>query len=375
MIKLTSDFKSSCPLPVISKSEQFFEWKPQMIRYLHEMVPMLQPWLPNEKNLPYPNGPIPPVDPGMNIPEDAIFLGSAVAADREFAKQNLEIFKFRKNEFTAYNQAKIRCSQIIDSSMIGEFREKIRNNNDYVAYERAYNFQMMWVVICESHKLKGKLLRDEQETAYQKLKDVHQSGTESLEAYNTRFEKALKYMKEIDIKIDEVKKADLYLNGLNSRFQGLRESYLSNEYVDSPDFVLQKVKDEANKWDLSTPSRNLSSTYKFASSNSSLVENAHEINSIDENFFQAKAMASVPDAAKASINATKSIDDIPRWLAEKLTATEYNSLSQEKKELRNAFQEAKRNRKMAKMKCHNCGEVGHYAYKCEKPKKYPNKSE
>ncbi len=236
--------------PVLCNNEDFFEWKPNMIRYLQKQFPVLLNWLPKRGNAPYPDMDEvdPPEDPGDEPPENCIFDEDASDAEMKVAAQNLKLYEMRRTKFVEFNNARIKCAKALAASIGGDVKERLMENETYIEHEDENDFTAMWIDICEAQRLEGKILRDKQDQYLEQLKTMQQGDDEDLKSFNARFDKGIRYLGAMNYEVSEVRKADYYLNSLNSHFDGLSMQYLAAEYdEDDAGFRAGLVTEEALK--------------------------------------------------------------------------------------------------------------------------------
>lgn len=355
--KFKSDLTSAGP-PIISKSEQFFEWRPKFISYLHQIVPELDPWLPRDGTFVYPdpNQPPYPADPGVNVPTNALFDNNSTAAEREFAKQNLDLYKYQRQEFLHYRSAKIKCTQLMLSAIEGDVKQRLMNNQDFVNCALMYQFQTVWSRIVEATKFVGMPLREEQDKVYAQLKNMRQREDEPLDHFNTKFDYILRYLRELGNDISNIKKCDIYLKALNSRFRGLKESFVIHERHSDPNFNFEDMKFEARKVDCAYEDiyGNVPVTRTYLSAAINLADDDDGVEIEVDTF---------------ASNVSPKSSGVPDWLTKvSLTGDEYSALSNDQKRARGIYKAGEKhggkNINKRKSKCNYCNQVGHFVKEC-----------
>lgn len=357
--------------PVLHNSEDFFEWKPSIIRFLHHHFPTLFKWLPKVSDEEYPDPEVedPPLDPGEFPSHECIFDADASVSDARFAQQNMELYKINRLRFIEYDQARIKCAKVLAASIGGDVKEKLMVDQNYIKHEEECNFQLMWIDIHEAHRMKGKLLRDKQDQYLDFLKNMQQGDDEDIKSFNSRFDKVIKHLSALDCIVSEAKKADYYLNSLNNKFDGLRMKYLANEYDDDDkEFKVRIVIQDALKWEMALKSRLIYSKSTKFSSEQSKVSSKIELG---EYGTYAKTLTSTSETKNnlrsSSISTGES--DIPNWLTRKLSEAEYNALSKEQKKIKATYNAGNRFKKNEKLVCRACFEEGHFIRDCPEIKK------
>lgn len=368
--------------PVICNEEDFFEWKPKMIRHMQNHFPVLLKWLPKLGNGAYPvaDAEDPPEDPGDSPPDECIFDAGATDADVRLCQQNMKLYEIQRSRFLEFNNARIKCAKALAASIGGDVKEKLIENDDYIEHEENCDYQAMWVDICEAQRLDGKVLRDKQDQYLAELKNLQQGDDEDVKSFNAKFDRAVRYLGAMNYSLSEVKKADYYLNSLNAKFDGLRMKYLSYEYDEDDDgFKARDVIQEALKWETAMKSRSgLIKTSKTLST----LSNSNEKLGINEKTTFSRTLlgfgtgsqsgnvsATTSNVRNASVSATAMDNNVPTWLTTKLSKEEYNSLTAEQKRVKRVYNIAIKGNKTGKLICNVCQEEGHVYRNCPEVKK------
>lgn len=351
-------------LPTLSRSEEFFEWKPKFISFIRAAYPGLAKWLPPKGDEPYPdpNQPPFPINPGDAIPNECLFTPDDNAGKREYAKQQLDIYHNNLKRYEAFQSAKVGCTETIMAAVKGDVAQRVFNDAAFNQHGINSNFQGLWVCIVNSTKLTGKSLRDEQDRVMDRLRFQHQRIDEDVQSFTCRFDTTLRYAKEIGLNIAEEKKIDLFLSNLNTNFNAFRNnSYLSDRYNLGNTLELMKI--EASKWETDLMRR----IHDEEKTNAMDRDNKDKI----KGYYHAQAAVMVKGDVEAEeceeikVMVTQQTDSngIPDWITNQLSREEYNKLTPEQKRIKSLVRQGERTSKF-KPRCKYCKKTGHEVNNC-----------